>query len=83
MVVVVPASVVVVPILVVISNEEVVDLIFSPILPAVVDDVDHYFIEGGGAKSSSKVDMAPKPKNRAIALSPMKCKATAAPLVKL
>ena len=52
------------PMMVVSSDLEFVDnLSFPPVLPTVKEEVDHSFIEGGGADTSLKeVGKAPKPR---------------------
>ncbi|GFS46152.1 hypothetical protein Acr_00g0100470 [Actinidia rufa] len=66
------APIAIAPKLVVNSNFKATEHIFPSVFPVVGDEVKRSFVGGGGAESSSEVDMAPKPKNLGTAIAPKK-----------
>ena len=66
--------VVVAPILVVSLGSKAANLVFPLAMPAVGEEVEHSFIRGGGADSSSEANMAPNPKNLGATIAPEKSK---------
>ncbi|GFY88274.1 hypothetical protein Acr_06g0002140 [Actinidia rufa] len=53
---------------VIISDKEVADHVFPPVLPDLGDEVNHSFVGGEGADSNSEIDMPSKAKNLGDAL---------------